>query len=53
MPSFADRCCVVWSATLVPPAAGAEVDGAALEAAAAEAARAEMRACLDAARRAL
>ena len=44
---------MVWSATLVPPAAGAEVDGAALEAAAAEAARAEMRACLDAARRAL
>ena len=52
-PSFTDRCVVAWSATLVPPAAGRDVDGHALEAAAAQAARAEIRACLDAAIRAM
>ena len=51
--SFADRCVAEWAATLVPPAAGRDVDGAELEAAAAQAARAEIRACLDAALRAM
>jgi len=53
IPSFANRCVVTWSAELVPPAAGPEVDGKALEAAAAEAARREIEAFLDAAKRAL
>ena len=52
-PSFADRCITEWSAVLVPPAAGRDVDGAALEAAAAQAAREEIRACMDAAIRAM
>ena len=51
--SFADRCVAEWAATLVPPAAGRDVDGAELEAAAAQAARAEIRACMDAALRAM